>query len=63
MRVKPPKESKAEGPYVERYIESPSNSALILNPCVPKSQIHPSKFLVKRSKYSVCLSKQQENLD
>lgn len=44
--------------YVERYVESSSNIALILNPRVPKSQIHPSKFLVKGSKYSVCLSKQ-----
>lgn len=63
MRVKPPKENRAEGPYGEIYVESSSNIALILNLCVPKSQIRSSKFLVKRSKNSVCLCMQQENLD
>lgn len=68
MRGKPPKGSRAEGVYTEREIERAlmtSFNSIYLG--MTKSQIHPLRFLViktiKTNVLSVCLNKQQKNLE
>lgn len=67
MRGKPLKGSRAEGVYTEREIERALMTFNSLFLGMTKSQIHPLRFLViktiKTNLLSVCLNKQQKNLE